>query len=83
MKAVFALVLLALVAVVAADVSELNGPSNEYLPPFKNEQDFGRVAAGFGPPREYLPPTQSGEPAPAHSFGPDGYRYKNPTARRF
>ncbi|CAD7086781.1 unnamed protein product [Hermetia illucens] len=77
MKAVFALVLLALFAIVAADVSELSGPSNEYLPPFKNEQDFGRIAAGFGPP------TQSGEPAPAHSFGPDGYRYKNPTARRF
>ncbi|CAD7086787.1 unnamed protein product [Hermetia illucens] len=79
MKAVFALVLLAIFAVVAADVSELNRPSNEYLAPFRGQQDSGRGPLGFGPEREYLPPTRSGEAAPAHSFGPDGYRYRSPS----
>ncbi|CAD7086788.1 unnamed protein product [Hermetia illucens] len=66
MKAVFALVLLALFAFAAADVSELGS-------------NFGSGPVGFGPEREYLPPTRSGEAAPAHSFGPDGYRYKSPS----
>ncbi|XP_073841165.1 uncharacterized protein [Musca autumnalis] len=57
-------VVFAVIAAVAADVSHL--PTNEYLPP---QQDA--VAA---PTNEYLPPVQAVEPA--HELADDGYRYK-------
>ncbi|XP_075162345.1 uncharacterized protein LOC142235009 [Haematobia irritans] len=64
------LVVFAVIAAVAADVSHL--PSNEYLPP--------QQEAAPAPTNEYLPPVQeapvAAEPAPAHELADDGYRYK-------
>ncbi|CAD7081632.1 unnamed protein product [Hermetia illucens] len=87
MKFIVAIVF-ALIAVVAADVSHLGASANdfsssasgsvnrEYLPPFQGDHQ-GSASVN----REYLPPFQSdaSEPAPAHTFGADGYKYKTPT----
>ncbi|XP_061390423.1 uncharacterized protein LOC133325716 [Musca vetustissima] len=67
----FFLVVFAVIAAVAADVSHL--PSNEYLPPVQLDTSVP------APTNEYLPPAQQQlvvEPQPAHELADDGYRYK-------
>ncbi|XP_059224742.1 uncharacterized protein LOC131997629 [Stomoxys calcitrans] len=70
----FFLVVFAVIAAVAADVSHL--PSNEYLPP---QQEAAAPVQAAQPSNEYLPPVQQHqqqEAAPAHELADDGYRYK-------
>lgn len=60
-------------------------PSNEYLPPYQqgSQGSIGSFGGRFGGNNQLLqPPVPFGvdsiEPAPAHTLGADGYRYKAP-----
>ncbi|CAD7081634.1 unnamed protein product [Hermetia illucens] len=93
----FAVVILALVAIVAADVSHLESNSADQSvsvgqPEQSGQQnqeqlsDLSPAASSFNPSvnREYLPPqARASDPAPAHTFGADGYRYKEPENKFF
>lgn len=75
-------------AVVLADVSHLTSTSTEHsLNPEDQQTSDGSGAApeiNSSTSREYLPPPGvTTEPIPAHTFGADGYKYKEPQNKFF
>ncbi|CAD7081635.1 unnamed protein product [Hermetia illucens] len=81
------IVFFALIVVAFADVSHLEMTTTEQPAQDHQEQsDLSPAASSFDVPlnREYLPPlARSSDPFPAHTFGADGYTYKQPVNRFF
>ncbi|CAD7081637.1 unnamed protein product [Hermetia illucens] len=83
----YCIVFFALIVAAFADVSHLETTTTEQpAQEHQDQSDLSTAGSSFSAPlnREYLPPgAQSSDPLPAHTFGADGYRYKQPINRFF